>query len=86
MNLHTLVAEAVEQTFERLKQAPSDRVWLSPAETASYLGCTTQHLQNLRARRKGPPFVKFGRKIRYGRDALDSYLRARLVQTDNSSD
>lgn len=82
MDLNALVAEAVEQTLERLKHAPADRVWLSPSEAALYLGCTTQHLQNLRARRKGPPFVKFGRKILYSRNVLDSYLQARQIQTD----
>jgi excisionase family DNA binding protein len=54
---------------------------MAPREAAQYLGCTTQHLQMLRARRTGPTFVKFGRLIRYARKDLDSYLTERRVET-----
>jgi excisionase family DNA binding protein len=54
---------------------------MAPREAAQYLGCTTQHLQMLLARRTGPTFVKFGRLIRYARKDPDSFLSERRIET-----
>jgi len=82
MDIKTLIADAIEQALERHGEQSKQPEWMSPAEASRYLGCTAQHLQNLRARRKGPAFVKFGRLIRYARTDLDAYLVARKVKTD----
>lgn len=82
MDIKALIAEAVEQAIKSQSQQTKQPDWMSPAQAASYLGVTAQHLQNLRARRKGPTFVKFGRLVRYARADLDAYLAARKVETD----
>lgn len=81
MDLRTLIAETIEQALTQRPQSIDERNWLSPREAADYLGCTTQHLQMLRARRTGPTFVKFGRLVRYAREDLDNYMLERKVET-----
>lgn len=46
-------------------------------EVADALGAKTRTLANWRCARKGPPFVKVGRRVFYRRDALFAWLRAR---------
>lgn len=82
MKLRALIADAVEQAIQRQSDSIAQPDWMSPRDAARYLGCTVQHLQNLRARRTGPAFVKFGRMVRYARKDLDSYLFERRVSTD----
>lgn len=82
MKLRAVIAEAIEQALQQQSDQANMKVWMAPREAAEYLGCTTQHLQMLRARRTGPSFVKFGRLIRYAREDLDSYLSERKVQTN----
>jgi hypothetical protein len=44
---------------------------------AAYLGkLSVRTLQRWRAERKGPPFVKIGRSIRYRKSGLDAFLSA----------
>lgn len=81
MKLRAVITEAVEQALRQQSDQPGVPTWMAPREAAQYLGCTTQHLQMLRARRTGPTFVKFGRLVRYARDDLDSYLSERKVET-----
>jgi excisionase family DNA binding protein len=81
MKLRAVIAEAIEQALQQQSDQANLKAWMAPREAAEYLGCTTQHLQMLRARRAGPSFVKFGRLIRYARQDLDSYLSERKVET-----
>ncbi len=81
MKLRAVIAEAVEQALRQQSDQVGPKAWMAPREAAEYLGCTTQHLQMLRARRTGPSFVKFGRLIRYAREDLDNYLTERKVET-----
>ena len=82
MKLRALIADTVEQAIQRQTDSLNQSEWMSPRDAARYLGCTVQHLQNLRARRAGPAFVKFGRLIRYARADLDSFLLERRVKTE----
>lgn len=53
---------------------------LTPAEVADELNLAEQTLANMRHRGGGPPFVKVGhRTVRYPREALDQWLRDRLL-------
>ena len=82
MKLRALIADTVEQAIQRQTGSLTQSDWMAPRDAARYLGCTAQHLQNLRARRTGPAFVKFGRLVRYARLDLDNYLLERRVRTD----
>ncbi|MGI9485191.1 MAG: helix-turn-helix domain-containing protein [Geminicoccaceae bacterium] len=83
--LRALIADAAERALQRDGQHLTLPIWMSPRDAAQYLSCTTQHLQNLRARRTGPPFVRFGRLVRYARVDLDAYLSIRKVNTKLSN-
>ncbi|MBW1954033.1 MAG: helix-turn-helix domain-containing protein [Deltaproteobacteria bacterium] len=49
-------------------------------EAAKFLGLKPQTLRNLRCYRKGPPYLKLGRAVRYLRADLEAYLaRHRVV-------
>jgi len=80
--LKDLIKHTVNQAIRNNLDGVSDRAWLSPNQASEYLDCTIQHLQMLRARRRGPPFVRFGRKILYSREELDTYLKKLTVQTE----
>ncbi len=84
MDLKALIADAIEREIGKYANTMTVPKWMSPKEAAGYLGCTTQHLQNLRARRIGPVFVRFGRLIRYAQTDLDAYLSDRRIETSPS--
>ncbi|HEU4583641.1 MAG TPA: helix-turn-helix domain-containing protein [Polyangiaceae bacterium] len=49
---------------------PAVPEYLDTKQAAALLGVTVKGLEGLRARGKGPPFVRIGRAIRYRRDDL----------------
>ena len=57
-------------TFEQdqirdAREAARGSPYLSSKEAARYLGFNYRSLQNMRQRGGGPPFVRFGRQVRY---------------------
>jgi hypothetical protein len=58
--------------------SPPDRPRLLTAKEAAYhLNISENGLAKHRLQGDGPPFIKFGRRIRYGMDALDNWLAQR---------
>lgn len=47
---------------------------LPQADVASMLGCTVRTLENWRARRTGPPFIRLGNRVVYREAALEQWL------------
>lgn len=60
--------------FERL---------LTPTETADRLRVSLSWLAKARMQGDGPPFVKFGRSIRYAEGTLVQFIKANLRQSTN---
>jgi predicted DNA-binding transcriptional regulator AlpA len=60
--------------FERL---------LTPRETADRLRVSLSWLAKTRMHGDGPPFVKFGRSIRYAEGTLVQWMRAHLRRSTN---
>ena len=54
-------------------QLPDD-TWLDPTQTAGALGVTPKLLGQWRCARKGPPYAKLGKAVRYRVGALREYL------------
>jgi excisionase family DNA binding protein len=53
------------------------REWLTPGETAAWLGVSPAHLERMRARGRGPAWRKWGaRLIRYHVDDLRAFMEA----------
>ena len=50
---------------------------LTPSQAADYLNLPENALAKMRLTGLGPPFVKIVRRVRYGRAALDAWLRER---------
>jgi hypothetical protein len=50
--------------------APELPEYLDAKEAAALLGVSVKRLQGMRARGKGPPFVRVGRRVRYRRSDL----------------
>jgi excisionase family DNA binding protein len=64
--LRSLIREELERARVTSAVAPGDApVWLSTAEAAEVLGVSKKHLEALRARGKGPPFIRVGKAVRY---------------------
>jgi len=53
--------------------------YLTPAEAAEVLKCTTALLAKYRCARAGPPFVRVGRLVRYGRSDLIEWVEKTRV-------
>lgn len=49
---------------------------LDAADVADYLGIPVNSLKMWRYRRKGPPWLKLGRHVRYRQSALERWLDA----------
>ena len=57
---------------------------ITSKEAALYLGCEYTTMEVWRARRRGPPYVKVGRLVRYRRQDLDRWLKERVQNGDRS--
>ena len=51
---------------------------LTPKDAADVLRLSTSWLAKARIRGDGPPFVKFGRSIRYSETALAQFMKAHV--------
>lgn len=49
-------------------------------ETAKILGLSVKTLQFWRWTKKGPAYVKVGRKVRYTREAIERYLKKNTIE------
>mgnify|MGYP000441468265 FL=1 len=49
---------------------------ISEHDLAALRGVTVRTLQRERAQRRGPAFIKLGRKVYYRREAVNEWLRA----------
>jgi hypothetical protein len=56
-------------------ELPGD-VWIDPLQAADALGVTTKLLSQWRCARKGPPYAKLGKAVRYRVGTLREYLSA----------
>ncbi len=51
---------------------------LTSRQAAVHLGCEYGTMEVWRAKRRGPPYVKVGRLVRYRRQDLDRWLKDRV--------
>jgi excisionase family DNA binding protein len=58
-----------------------DGPYLTAKQAADYLNVTENALAKLRLAGGGPPFVRLGRRIRYGQGAIDSWIHSRTYTT-----
>jgi excisionase family DNA binding protein len=61
------------RVVKRSELAPQSSPWMSPEETARYLGIALGTLRNWTSNRF-IPFCKRGRVVRYNRDTIDRWL------------
>ena len=55
---------------------------LCEKETAKFLGVAVQTLRNWRHLRKGPPYVKLGRAVRYRDNDLNVYIEKNRINPE----
>lgn len=58
----------------------SQSVRLSERDAASFLGITQRTLQDWRLNRRGPAYIKLGRRIAYDRADLEHFISANRVE------
>jgi hypothetical protein len=75
-----MTAPASKDTAALLIWQLPDDVWLDPLQAADALGLTTKLLSQWRCARKGPPYAKLGKAVRYRVGALREYLCTLEVQ------
>ena len=52
-------------------------IWLTPKDAATLLQLSLSWLAKARMRGDGPPFIKVGKSIRYAKEALLQWMKAR---------
>ncbi len=52
---------------------------LVPEEAAAFLSVSVETLAQWRSQRRGPPYIKLGRAVRYRADDLERYLAEHTV-------
>lgn len=57
---------------------------MSTSEAADYIGASPETMRSWRCLKKGPAYIKSGRRIRYKRSALDAYLAGKEQPTIDS--
>ncbi len=72
-------AERAEPALES-KSARVERL-LTPKEAAHFLRVSLSWLAKARMRGDGPPYMMFGRSIRYGGDALIRWMKSCVRQS-----
>ena len=58
-------------------------VFLSTREAAAFLRLSPQTLANWRAKRFGPAYHKFGRRVRYKMTDLERFTNSRKIQLED---
>jgi excisionase family DNA binding protein len=66
------MGDAIDRAAEAKKGSP----FLTTDEAAQYLGLAKQTLEKMRRERRGPPYRKHGRFVRYHIADLDSWSKA----------
>ena len=74
--------EEIIERLERIERAlvVSQAPYLDTRQAAELTGITASTLECWRRDGDGPPYVKFGRMVKYRRVDLDAYMEAKLVR------
>jgi len=59
-------------------------MYCTPREAAQYLGSTAGTLAQMRIKKQGPRWYRWGRAIRYRKDDLDAYMGQRVCVPNNA--
>lgn len=66
-------------------QQNTQSVRLSERDAASFLGITQRTLQDWRLNRRGPVYIKLGRRVAYDREDLEQFLADNRVEPAEAS-
>ena len=61
----------------------SNRAYLTPAEVSRLTGLGLKTLEGMRAKRRGPPFYKIGRLVRYQLNDVYVWIEREHVSTED---
>jgi len=67
-----------------IMEQPRAKKYLTPLETASLLQVTEGTLRQWRYMRKGPRFIKTGRKVLYDIVDIETWIAKRKIQTQDA--
>ena len=59
-----------------------DRMYITEKEVSLFTGLSLSLLRNSRFNRKGIPYVKVGRSVRYKYSDVTNFMEARMVKTE----
>ena len=66
----------MDDTIDRATEARKGSPFLTTRQTARYIGLAVQTLEKMRRERRGPPYRKHGRFVRYHIADLDAWSEA----------
>jgi predicted DNA-binding transcriptional regulator AlpA len=81
MKFHQLRVGAVFSTLAEATMK-TEQILVNEHEAAKRTGKAVQSLRNDRHNRRGLPYVKLGRSVRYSLADIDSYIRAHRISFD----
>jgi predicted DNA-binding transcriptional regulator AlpA len=56
--------------------------YINERETSKIMGLSLPTLRNYRHLRKGPPYVKIGRAVRYNQTDIFKFMESKKIQTE----
>ena len=59
-----------------------NRMYFTEKEVSLFTGRALSTLRNERFHRKGIPYVKVGRSVRYSREEVKNFMEARRIDTE----
>jgi hypothetical protein len=73
-----IVAAIMEKLLERLRRSdlPMSREYLSPREVSELFGIPVRSLEAMRGVRKGPPYYKLGKCVKYRLRDVQDFIEA----------
>jgi len=81
MSIKKNIENTIREVLKReLLNNDTQREILTTRDAALYMGVSHQWLEIGRVKGYGPKFIKFGRMVRYRRETIDDYLKAREVE------
>jgi predicted DNA-binding transcriptional regulator AlpA len=76
--VYALPEKPIEPTLKSTREPNWRERLLTAKEAASFLRVSPSWLAKARMRGDGPPYVKLGRSIRYGEDAVVQWTKSRM--------
>ena len=80
-----LMLDSLEKICSAVKERSFQENLFSREQAAQYFGCSERMLDQYRAEKKGPKYIRMGRLVRYKKSDLDDFIKKNTVSPKKRS-